>query len=66
MNRIETDMYRTKGLSTGTHKSFQIHFCLWEEFIKRILTHLSCKKFNEISIDHADIQKHVSYEEWLK
>ena len=32
-------------------------------FLKRILTYLYCTIYNEISICHSDVQKHVSYTE---
>ena len=32
-----------------------------ETFLKRILTYFYFTKYNEISLRHSDVQKHVSY-----
>ena len=62
MNRIENDMHTTNGMSTKTHKSFPIHYGLWEgEFLKRILTYLYCTKYYDINRCTLNIQKHVFY-----
>ena len=36
------------------------------ECLKRILTYLHSTKYNEINKSHSYMQKHVSYEKWLK
>ena len=36
-----------------------------ENFLKCILTYLNWTKYNEISINHSDIQKHASYKNWI-
>ena len=63
MKRIENVMYGVKGSFTGAHKSFPIHYGVWEGggFLKCIVINLSPTKDNKINIFHSDIQKHVSY-----
>ena len=63
MNSIENDMYGAKSSSTEIHKSFPIHFGLWEgmEFLKFLVRYLYCSKYNKINIFHSVLQKHVSY-----
>ena len=51
----------TNILSTGSHKSFPIHYVLWGKFLKRMLTYLYCTKCNEIDMCHLDVKKPVSY-----
>ena len=53
----------TSILYTGSHKSFPI---LCGNSLKCILLYLYCINYNEITICHSDIQKHVSHEKWLK
>ena len=66
MNCIENGIYTANGLSTGTHKSFPVHYGLWRgKCLKSILTYLDCIKYNEIDISHLHIQKHVFYKKKL-
>ena len=59
----ENDIKSTNILCIGSHKSFPI---LCGNSLKCILLYLYCINYNEINICHSDIQKHVSYEKWLK
>ena len=45
----------------GFHKSFPIHYRLWGEFLKHILSNLYSTIYNEVNICHTDVQKHLSY-----
>ena len=38
MDRIVNDMYRTKVLSTETHKSFPLYYGLWGRIFKEYYT----------------------------
>ena len=62
MDCIENGMHRIYSSSTGTHKSFLLHYVLWGggDFLKRILTCLYCIKYNKTDIRHSDKQKKVS------
>ena len=61
MNRIENGTYAINDLSSETHKSFPIHYGLWEEkSLKHILAYLDYTKYNEINISHSLTQKNVS------
>ena len=67
MDRIEIGTCRANDSSTKTHKSFPIRYNLWRENIYSVLlTYLYCTKYNEISVCHSDIQKHVSYKKVCK
>ena len=57
---------KTNVLSIEKHKSFQMHYSLWEKFFKHILACLYCRKYNEINISHSGVQKHVSCNKWHK
>ena len=50
MDRIENGKYGIHRPSTGTHKSFLIHYSLLGKGLKRILTYLYCNKWNKINI----------------
>ena len=57
MDHMENDMYGAKGSSTETHKSFPMHYSLWEKFLKCILTYLCCTGINAC---FSGMQNHVS------
>ena len=61
MEHIENVMHRAKVLLQRHSKVFQYITTCFRKFLKRIITYLCFSKFNEISISHSNIQKHVSY-----
>ena len=62
MGHIQNGIYGTDGLSTDTHKSFQMHYNLWGgKHLKRILICFYCNKYNKTNICHSDTRKNVSY-----
>ena len=56
MERIETNIYRSIGMSTDTQKFFNTFQHMGKSFLKRILTYLYCIKYNEIDICHSGIR----------
>ena len=63
MDCIENGIYRTND-STATIQKISNEFRpLGEKFLKRILIHSFCTKYNEIRLCHLDVQKHISYAE---
>ena len=55
IDRTENGIHKCNVFSTEIHKSFPIHYCLGGKFLKRVLTYLSCTKYNEINISHSDV-----------
>ena len=62
MNCSECGIYVAKGSSRDTKKFSDT--LRGGGILKYTSTH--CSKRNVINICHSDIQKHVSYEKWLK
>ena len=58
-------MYESRGSSVEAHKSFPMHYSVWEgEFLKRIVTFFFTK-YNKNNMCHSDVQKHVTYGKWF-
>ena len=69
MDRIENGMFTINGSSAVAHKSFPMHYGIviapqGGKFLKRILTHLYCTKYNEINACDSYVQKQVSHVKW--
>ena len=63
MDHIENGMYAPNGSFTEAHKTFPMHYGLWEGGMFNVYFNIfNCTKYSEINIGHSDVQKHGSFE----
>ena len=66
MNRLENGTFSTNGLPRDTQKFFDTLRPMGKKCLKLILTHLYFIKYNAINIGNSDVQKHISYKNYVK
>ena len=54
---IKNVMHRAKDLFTEAHKSFPIHYGIWEggKFLKSIITYFCCTKYNKNNTCYSNV-----------